>query len=189
MPINRSLVRQEVKTYAQCLLSAAQDNDHVIEDIDELQEAYKAINKSSELRNFLQDDNMAAESKSELIEDILTGFSPEVLGVVSTLAQRGEITMLGRVCSAYEDAVEEVLNAVIVDVTTAVPLDDHLREVLISKLSDDLGHQVRLNETVDPSILGGFIVDTHGKRMDASVRTRLTNARRVLTSYTTGGEI
>ena len=74
------------------------------------------------------------------------------------------------------------------DVTTAVPLDDHLRDVISKKLSADLGHGVRLNESVDASILGGFIISTHGKRMDASVKTQLNHARQVLKTASTGGE-
>ena len=77
---------------------------------------------------------------------------------------------------------------VVVDVTTAVPLDDHLRDVISTKLSADLGRSVRLNETVDRSILGGIIMSTHGRRMDASVRTQLSNARQVLATASTGGE-
>ena len=56
------------------------------------------------------------------------------------------------------------------------------------KLSADLGHGVRLNESVDASILGGFIISTHGKRMDASVKTQLNHARQVLKTASTGGE-
>ena len=104
------------------------------------------------------------------------------------MAERGDIKLLGRVAAAYESAAEEALETVVVDVTTAVELDDHLREVIKNKLSSDLGRSVRLNESVDRSILGGIIMSTHGKRMDASVRTQLSQARRVLATASTGGE-
>ncbi len=188
MPTNRVLAKQEVATYTQCLLSAAQEEDRVLEDVEELRRAYQAVMRSYELREFLQDSNVEEKSKSALIKDILTGFSPEVVGVVATMAGRGDIMLLGRVAAAYEDAAEEALDAVVVDVTTAVPLDDHLRDVISKKFSADLGHAVRLNEIVDPSILGGFIASTHGKRMDASIRTRISDARVVLAQDSTGGE-
>lgn len=188
MPTNRMLVKQEVTTYAQCLLAAAQEAGRVFEDIEDIKSARQAVTKSSQMREFLQDANIAAENKSALVKDAFAGLAPEVVSVVAVMAERGDIKLLGRVAAAYEAAAEEALDMVVVDITTAVPLDDHLRDVISTKLSADLGRSVRLNETVDRTILGGIIMSTHGRRMDASVRTQLSNARQVLATASTGGE-
>lgn len=188
MPTNRMLVKQEVTTYAQCLLEAAKGADRAFEDIEDLKSARQAVVKSSQMREFLQDANVSAENKSALVKDAFAGLAPEVVSVVAVMAERGDIKLLGRVVTAYENAVEEALDMVVVDVTTAVPLDDHLRDVISTKLSADLGRSVRLNESVDRSILGGIVMSTHGKRMDASVRTQLSHARQVLKTASTGGE-
>ena len=104
------------------------------------------------------------------------------------MAERGEMRLLGRVTTAYEAAAEEATNTVVVDVTTAVELDDHLREVIKQKLSADLGGSIRLNEKVDRSIVEAITTSTHGKRMDASVKVQLAHARAVLSTASTGGE-
>ena len=44
------------------------------------------------------------------------------------------------------------------DVTTAIALDDHLREIITTKTAKDLGTQVVLREHIDKSILGGIIM-------------------------------
>lgn len=188
MPTNRMLAKQQVATYAQCLLTAAQESGRAFEDIEDLKSARKAVNRSSQMREFLQDPNVSAENKSALVKDVFAGMSPEVVSVLAVMAERCETGLLGRVVTAYEEAVEKALDLVVVDVTTAVPLDDHLREVISKKLSADLGCSVRLNERVDRSILGGIIMSTHGKRMDASVKTQLGHARQVLATASTGGE-
>lgn len=188
MPTNRILVKQEVTTYANCLLEAAQAAGRVFEDIEDIKSARTAVVKSSQVREFLQDPNIPAENKSAFVKEAFEGFAPEVVSVVAVMAERGETKLLGRVAAAYEAAAEKALDMVVVDVTTAVPLDDHLRDVICKKLSADLGHSVRLNESVDASILGGIIMSTHGKRMDASVKTQLTHARSVLKTASTGGE-
>ena len=141
MPTKRILVKQEVATYAQCLLEAAQAADRVFEDIEDIKNVRTAVVKSSQVREFLQNPNVPAENKSAFVKDAFSGFAPEVAGVVA-----------------------------------------------VKKLSADLGHGVRLNESVDASILGGIIISTHGKRMDASVKTQLNHARQVLKTASTGGE-
>ena len=188
MPTNRMLVKQEVATYTSSLLEAAQEAGRVFEDIEDIKSVRSAVVKSSQMREFLQDPNVPAENKSAFVQEAFADVAPEVAAVLSVMAQRGETKLLGRVAASYEEAAEKALDMVVVDVTTAVELDDHLREVIGKKLSADLGHSVRLNESVDRSILGGIIVSVHGKRMDASVKTQLVHARSVLATASTGGE-
>ena len=76
----------------------------------------------------------------------------------------------------------------IVDVVTAVALDDELRGIITEKLSKDLGKPVVLCETVDKSILGGIIMSTNGKRIDASISSKLEGTRALLKENNDGGE-
>ena len=75
-----------------------------------------------------------------------------------------------------------------VDVISAVSLDEHLREVIKNKLSRDLGSDILLREHVDKSILGGIIMSAHGKRLDASMATQLEHARVALSTERIGGD-
>lgn len=63
-------------------------------------------------------------------------------------------------------------------VTTARPLTDDLRKELLVYVERVEGSSdITLNESVDPSLLGGVIVETPGKRFDASVSTKLKRLR------------
>lgn len=52
----------------------------------------------------------------------------------------------------------------------------------------DLKAPVYLVERVDPSIIGGIMLEARGKRHDASVRAQLANIRKTLSSSFIGGE-
>ena len=73
-------------------------------------------------------------------------------------------------------------------VTTAVPLDDDLREKVIAKAEKDLNAPVYLVERVDPSIIGGVVLEARGNRYDASVRAQLANIRKTLSSTFIGSD-
>ena len=83
---------------------------------------------------------------------------------------------------------DAVLNVTVVDVTTVVPLDDHLREVITKKSEADLGTKVVLRESIDKSLIGGILMSANGKRIDASMTSQLEAARNVLKHSTDGGE-
>lgn len=63
-------------------------------------------------------------------------------------------------------------------VTTAKPLSAELRKELVDYIKKAEGvNDINLNETVDSSLLGGVIIETPGKRFDASVSTKLKRLR------------
>ena len=63
-------------------------------------------------------------------------------------------------------------------VTTARPLTEELRSEVLDYVGRVEGSKdITLNESVDPGLLGGLIVETPGKRFDASVSTKLKRLR------------
>lgn len=62
----------------------------------------------------------------------------------------------------------------VVDVTSARPLDDQVRKELKSLLKEVTdAKEVLLSESTDPSLIGGLIARTPDAQLDASVRTKL----------------
>ena len=121
----------------------------------------------------------------------LAAASPEVMAILSTMVQRGQLDLLPRVAEAYRSMTEEDEDVVGVTVTTAVPLDDELRSQIERKLKADFGKEVFLIEKVDPSIIGGLVLEARGQRRDISVKTKLRAARTTLADISTkdGGEV
>ena len=190
MATNRLLVKQEVATYASTLLEASYEagQDCVLEVRDQLDFVVATYRGNADLRDALTGPGFTPEQRHELVNNVFKGLNPLVVSVVAVMAERGNLDELGQVVSTFKDIAEEKLGVCVVDVTTVVELDDELRKFICDKLSKDLGKDVVLRENIDKSILGGIIMSTHGKRIDASVVSRLENARNVLTESNDGGE-
>ncbi len=191
MTTNRLIVKQEVATYANTLLEAAfeaEGQDGVLEVRDQLDFVMATIRGNADLRDALADPGFTPEQRHELVINVLAGIHPLVVSVIAIMAERGNLDELGSVVSSFKDAAEAKLGVCVVDVTTVVELDDNLRQFINDKLSKDLGKPVVLREHIDKSILGGIIMSTHGKRIDASVFSRLEKTRNVLTESNDGGE-
>ena len=75
--------------------------------------------------------------------------------------------------AAAEDIYDDMMGRVIASVKTAVPLDDQLRGQITHQLSQTLGREVRLRETVDPDVIGGMVIRIGDRVFDSSVQTRL----------------
>ena len=115
-------------------------------------------------------------------------FSPEVLEGLGSMRQSDDLDLLDAVSKEYKEILDHGDDTVSVTVTTAVPMDDALRSKVRAKATADLNAPVYLVERVDPSILGGIILEQRGKRYDASVRAQLSNIRKSLSSTFIGVE-
>lgn len=191
MPINRQIVKEQVATYAAVLLDgvyeAGGQND-VLEVRDQLESIVRIMRSNMDLASAVGDSSYTPEQRAEVVRGVFGACNPVLVDVVAVMAERGNMDLLPRVSEVYGRQLEAKLNMTVVDVTTVVELDDHLREVIVRKAETDLGTKVVLREHIDPSLLGGILMNANGKRIDASVLTQLENARTVLKDTTDGGE-
>lgn len=190
MKTNRLLLKSVVNSYASVLFEASCAEDHALSNVKELEQTAALLRSQRELAEALDGSELPAANKEALVHELFDGnIAPELVSSIVVMAQRSELSLLDRVAESYRELVEDKLNVVIAEVTTAVALDDQLRGLVTNKLKDMTGKDAYLEETVDPSIIGGIIVNAQGKRIDASVSAQLMHARSVLSkTVSIGGE-
>ncbi|MBQ9315661.1 MAG: ATP synthase F1 subunit delta [Atopobiaceae bacterium] len=120
--------------------------------------------------------------------EVLSKLTPEVLETLTVIFEEGDVNSLADVLATFKALVDTDDTTIPVTVTTAVPLDDELRNKIIAQAQKDFGAEVFLVEKVDPEILGGIIVETRNSRRDASVRAQLTNIKSNLSAAIVGGD-
>ena len=191
MPTNRHVLKEKVAMYASVLLDGAYEaggQDAVLEVRDQAERVMRIARSNMELSSSLEDSSYTPEQRNELARNVFAHCHPVLVDVLAVMAERGDFALLSRVWASYGEQLERKLNVTVVDVTTVVELDDHLREVIVKKTQADLGTNVVLREHIDTSLLGGILMSANGKRIDASVLSQLENARNVLKLSTDGGE-
>jgi F-type H+-transporting ATPase subunit delta len=67
-----------------------------------------------------------------------------------------------------------------VELTTAYELSDEEAGELIRQIEEASGRKVDAQRNVDPSLIGGLVLQAGSLRLDASVRGRLNRLRREL---------
>ncbi len=188
MRTSRALAKQIIGSYAGVLFDAAAPTGSVDEVSMQLEAVRRIVRGHAPLRDALLDDQASGEQRAQVVRDVFAGLNPVLLSTLAIMAERGNFDLLGSVAEEYGRVAEEKRDVVAVDVTTAVELSESLREALTEKLRTDMGKGVVLREKVDPAIVGGIVISTHGRRIDASIASQLENARGVLSTAHTGGE-
>jgi F-type H+-transporting ATPase subunit delta len=68
------------------------------------------------------------------------------------------------------------------EVTTAIELSDEEAQKIVGEIEQAAGRKVEATRLVDPSLIGGLVVQAGSVRLDASVRGRLNQLREELTT-------
>ena len=191
MPTNRHVQKETVAAYATVMFDAAMQEggqDAVLEVRDQTERIIRIMRSNMDLSGSLQDRSYTPEQRAGIAKAAFADANPVLANTLAVMVEREDVALLSRVWESYGEQIERKLNVTVVDVTTVVPLDDHLREVITKKAEADLGTKVVLRESIDKSLIGGILMSAKGKRIDASVASQLESARNVLKDSTDGGE-
>jgi F-type H+-transporting ATPase subunit delta len=168
------------RRYAQAVFGLAKDHNQLDEWDADLATIAQTL-QQPDLRAALASVKAPFSVKRELVERVFGGsIRPLAQNFLLLLIQRGRLDLLDAIIAYYRELVDEERGIARARVTTAVPLDDTERERVAQRLAAITGKQIRLETTVDPSILGGLIARIGDKLIDGSARTRLVALRRRL---------
>ena len=131
----------------------------------------------------LSDDRVAALVGNPHVQRAeLVGFVLELCGAagdekarnfVQLLADNGRLLLLPQIAAQYAALRADVENTVDVTVTSALPLTAEQGAKLSDALTRRLRRTVRLNTTVDPSLIGGAVVRAGDFVVEGSLRGRI----------------
>jgi F-type H+-transporting ATPase subunit delta len=141
----------------------------------------QTVSGSADLQMALTDPSVGAAQKAGLVETLLSGRStPQSIAVLSYAMGHLRGRRVDTVMDDLMDLAGEQRNRSIAEVRVARPLDPDQATRLAAALSRLNGRDVRLNVVVDPDVIGGISVRIGDEVIDATVATRIEQARRVL---------
>jgi len=100
---------------------------------------------------------------------------------VKLLADNHRLEALPEIAALFEERKREAERILQVRVRTAAPIDAAETAKLKDALKRRFGRDIELEQTVDPAVLGGAVIDAGDVVIDGSVRGRLHQLEAALT--------
>ena len=134
---------------------------------------------SKELRVVLQSPVVKAEDKKQALLQIFEKNSDVTKALIQILTSNKRINLLGGVALAYVDLYNDSKGVKTATVITAVTLTPEIEAKVLSKLKQMTGSEnITINNTIDESIIGGFILRVGDLQYNASIANQLGNLKR-----------
>lgn len=147
----------------------------------DMQNVASTINSSNDLQQMLSSPVVNGETKKKALKEVFKGANEITFGLLDTLTANKRIGLLLEVAKKYIDQFEKMKGEAIAYVTTAVPLNDAMEQKVLAQVKQLTTNKVTLQNKVDQSIVGGFILRIGDLQYDASVSNKLNTLKREFT--------
>lgn len=110
-------------------------------------------------------------------DDMPAEIEPDLAKLIALLKKNGRLEYLKFVLRSFVSLYFESEGICLATLTTAIPATE-LGKKLCDLVSGLSGYRIVLDSRVDPSIIGGFVLDVDDNLFDASVKTQIETIRR-----------
>jgi F-type H+-transporting ATPase subunit delta len=164
--------------YAEALLELANERDVTGDLFDEFLSLVEYIQSDDEFRGFMTSFAVDDDDRREVLRRVFSGrISEMLLNLMLVLNDHDRAGIVPLVFERFKKLYDAQLDRQDIHVTSAVALSDDQRAVIRTGISEFTGKEVILVEEVDPSILGGLIVQVGDRQFDGSLRNKLARMR------------
>lgn len=169
------------KEYAESLFSLARENSCEEKYLEELKFTEKVFKDFPEYAELLSSPALTREERTAAIDESLgESLSEYVMSFLKVLCEAGHMKQLSDCVAEYEKMYRDEKRTAAVKVTSAAPLTKDEEERIAAKITKIVGGECEITYFVDPSLIGGAIIETESAVIDGSLRKSLQEVKEVI---------
>ena len=164
--------------YAKATLNLAKEKGLAKEINNDMLLIDKTISENDDLLNLLKSPIIKSPVKKLILTELFGNKINSIsVGVINLLIENKRLQLLPLVATEYTIIYDFLQGVEIAQVTSAVPLTKKLETSILNKVKQISGKDITLNNIIDPSIIGGFILRVGDKQFDSSISGQLNQLR------------
>jgi F-type H+-transporting ATPase subunit delta len=165
--------------YAKSLLELAMEKGDLEQVKDDMNLIADTCKNSKDFRAFINNPIIKSDKKVAILEEIfgkkINAVSAQFIKLITKKKRESYLESIAKQFLKQYNQHKQILTAV---VTTAAGLDETLKQKVLQMVIDSTKWEVELVEKIEPSIIGGFILEYSDKRIDTSISQKLNRLRR-----------
>ena len=157
--------------YAKSLIDLAIEKGQLEEVYADMQWLNAVTKSNKDFVNLLRSPIIKSDVKKKILEAVTNGHVSEMTaGFNRLLITKGRESNLPEITSAFIESYKEKKDIQTLKLTTALPVNDAIKAAIIEQVKKSAGFKnVELEESVDPGLIGGFVLQVGDKLIDASI--------------------
>jgi F-type H+-transporting ATPase subunit delta len=165
--------------YVKSLLDLAVEQGALEEVHRDMQLFAKVCDENRAFALMLRSPVIRHDKKKDILGKLFQGkVNKLTMAILNIITSKNREPILPTIAKEFHNAYNIYKNIGKASITSAVPLDEKLRKEILQitqKLSER--KEVELTEKVDPSLIGGFVLNVGDKQIDASIKSRIQSLK------------
>jgi len=165
--------------YAKSLIDLAQEQGNLETVKQDMEQFVAVLRANKELQAVLKNPIMKQDKKRNILDALFEKrIHPSITAFFHIMVRKGRAGILYATAQEFIREYNEVKGIVHATVISAVPLSSKNLETLRRVIASEINAEVILQNQVDPSLIGGFVVKVGDKQIDASITGKLKKLAR-----------
>ncbi|MFQ6549262.1 F0F1 ATP synthase subunit delta [Aestuariibius sp. 2305UL40-4] len=161
--------------YASAIFELTQEQkslDTLEKDVDALS---AAVDESDDLKQLLTSPIYSRDQQEKAIGAVAEkmGLSATMTNTLRLMAQNRRLFVVPALIAQLREKIANAKGEITADVVAAKALTKAQSDKLVKVLKERFGSDIKLNSSVDESLIGGLVVKVGSKMIDTSIRSRL----------------
>ncbi|MDD7885888.1 ATP synthase F1 subunit delta [Flavivirga sp. 57AJ16] len=167
--------------YAKAVLSLASDQKSAEAVNNDMKLIADTIAESKDLNETLQSPVVSSSVKKAILLEVFKKSDKITLNLIDTLVNNKRIDILGHVALKYNQLFDQSKGIEVATVTTAIALTADLEKKVLAKAKELTDKNVEVENIIDESIIGGFILRIGDIQYNSSITNQLNKLKREFT--------
>lgn len=157
--------------YAKSLLDLAVEKEQLEQVHTDMLYLQQLTKDSREFLSLLRSPIVSADKKQSIIDAVTAGKIGELTAAFTKLlVNKGREGELPEIADAFSKQYKDKKGIHTIKLTTATPVSDEVKNSIVAQVKKTSDMQnIELETTVDPNIIGGFVLQAGDKLVDASI--------------------
>src|SRR3970040_2571953 len=168
--------------YAKAILEIAESKGVAVAVSEDMNSIASTINGNLELSTFIQNPTLKVEVKENALLEVFANTNSVTKMLFHLLFENKRFEILEAIALKYNNLFDEMNGVEVAKVTTAIPMDAALEAKVLAKIATLSDKKITIENSVDASIIGGFILRIGDKQYNASIANRLQVLKRELSN-------
>lgn len=182
MSATASITSGAAGRYATALFEIASEAGRLIPVESDLDAFAAAMSESADLRDVINSPIYSRDQQAAALRSVCAKMElgAEASSTIGIMASKRRLPELANTIAGFKALAAAQRGEVTADVTAAKELSAAQRDALAATLKASLGKVITMNETVDPSLIGGLIVKVGSVMVDTSIKSKLSQLQNAM---------
>lgn len=167
--------------YAKAVLELALERNKLQAVNSDMLHIASTLDGHEDLNNVLMSPVVNASDKKAILDQVFKAVDSLTSDLFNLLLTNNRLPILGSIAKVFTKLYNEHMGIQAVTVTTAVELSPDLQAQVLKKVKELTPHEVVIENVIDQSVIGGFVLRVGDLEYNASVSNQLNKLKKELT--------